>query len=346
MTHDERYARLDHPFYQAEIAPVVPPSLLDFHVHLWRRSAWRSRPSEDGSPGGRYMVVEPDYTAAHLSADAAGMFPDRTYRSVCFGVPTPAADLAGSNRDLAASAAPHLRYPLLIAGKDLQTRERLEELLSGGSYWGYKVYLPWHGDDYGSTRISDMLGPVEMAIAQERRLVVLLHVPGARRLADPEVQAGVRELATSYPEAQIVLAHCGRCYLPDEMRRAAPFLRGLENVFLDTAMVMDPTVLEIAIDAVGPSRILYATDLPVARMRGRRVYVMDHWVDLVLPGEPESAFRVQSEGIRATFMVYEIVLAIHRAGLRVGLSSDQVAGIFFGNGMRLLDRVNRSGPGR
>jgi hypothetical protein len=343
VTQDERYQRVDLPFYQAEIGPVVPRSLLDFHVHIWRRSAWRSRPSEDGSPGGRYMVVEPDYTAEHLEADAARMFPGRTFRTVCFGVPTPAADLSLSNQDLAAAAAPQLRYPLLIAGKGLHTRERLEELLSGGSYWGYKVYLPWHGDDYGSTRVSDMIGPVEMAIAQERRLVVLLHVPGARRLADPGVQAGVRELATSYPEAQIVLAHCGRCYLPDEMRQAAPFLRGLKNVSLDTAMVMDPTVIQIALEAVGPARILFATDLPVARMRGRRVYVMDHWVDVVLPGEPESAYRVQSEGIRATFMVYEIVLAIRRAAERVGLRTEELSGIFFGNGMRVLDRVRRSG---
>ena len=73
------------------------------------------------------------------------------------------------------------------------------------------------------------------------------------------------------------------------------------------------------------------------------MYAMDHWVDLVLPSEPESAYRVQAEGIRATFMVYEIVLAILRAADRLGLGAEDLAAIFFGNGMRLLDRVRR-GP--
>jgi predicted TIM-barrel fold metal-dependent hydrolase len=341
VTESERYERIDLPFYESAIRPALPPEILDFHVHLWERGHWRSRPSEDGSPGGRYMVVAPDYAVADLEADLARVFPDRPCRAVCFGMPTPAADTDRANRDLASSAAAGSRYPLLVAGKGTHAPERLEELFASGAFWGYKVYLPWHGDAYGATRVADMIGHAEMAIAERRRLVVLLHVPGAGRLADPAVQEGVRALASSWPGAQIVLAHCGRCYLPDEMRRAAPFLRDLGNVSLDTAMVMDPTVLQIALEAVGPSRILYATDLPVARMRGRRVYAMDHWVDLVLPPEPESAYRVQAEGIRATFMVYEIVLAILRAAQRLGLGAEDLAGIFFGNGMRLLERVRR-----
>jgi hypothetical protein len=288
------------------------------------------------------MVVQPDYGVEELESDFARMFPDRSCRAVCFGMPSPAADIGRTNSAILEAAAPDRRYPLLVTGRDRERPDRLEELLGTGACWGYKVFLPWHGDDYGRTRVQDMIGPAEMRLAQKRRLVVLLHVPGAGRLADPSVQAGVRELASGAPDARIVLAHCGRCYLPDEMRRAAPSLRDLPNVLLDTAMVMDPTVLEIALDAVGPSRLLYATDLPVARMRGRRVYAMDHWVDLVLPGEPESAYRVQTEAMRATFMVYEIVLAVRRAAERVGLGADELAGIYFGNAMRVLDRVDRS----
>ena len=56
-------------------------------------------------------------------------------------------------------------------------------------------------------------------------------------------------------------------------------------------MVMDPTVLRMVFDNIASSRVLFATDLPVAAMRGRRVYVMDHWVDLVLEGYPPSDCR-------------------------------------------------------
>ena len=49
-----------------------------------------------------------------------------------------------------------------------------------------------------------------------------------------------------------------------------------------------------------------------AAMRGRRVSVMDHWVDVVLPGYPKSAYRVDGE-IHATYMSLEIALALRWA---------------------------------
>ena len=70
---------------------------------------------------------------------------------------------------------------------------------------------------------------------------------------------------------------------------------------------------------------------------------MDHWVDLVLPGPEASTYRVQSEKFRATFMVYEIILAIRRAVERVGLPEAKLKAIFKDNGMHLLERVRRPG---
>ena len=102
-------------------------------------------------------------------------------------------------------------------------------------------------------------------------------------------------------------------------------------------MVMEPEVLRIAFDNIDSSRILFGTDFPVANMRGRRVYVMDHWVDVVAEGYPPSAFRIASDGIKATFMAWEIILAIKRAGEAVGLSREQIKDIFYSNGMTLIN---------
>ena len=123
------------------------------------------------------------------------------------------------------------------------------------------------------------------------------------------------------------------------MRRAIGSIRDLPNVWMDTSMVMDPLVLQIALEAIGPGRLVFGTDFCVAAMRGRRVRVMDHWVDVVLPGRPQSAFRVQSDNMRATFMAVEIAVAVRDAAERVGLSEADRHAIFFENGMALLDRV-------
>jgi uncharacterized protein len=332
-----QYESCDMPFYRQEIQPVVGTKLLDFHVHIWLKSHWKETPWDTGAAGANYMVVEQNYGYEALLADTQRMFPGIAFHAVCFGPAVPSADLKKSNDYLAQMGSQHNElFPLRITGRDMTDADELENQIQQQKFFGYKVFLNWHGDDYGDIRIADMIGPMEMKLADELGLVVLLHVPGAGRLADPRVQKGVEVLAKTYPGANIVLAHCGRCYCPDEMQKAIPSITKLENVYLDTSMVMDPTVLEIILDTIDSRRLLFATDLPVANMRGRRVYVMDHWVDVVLDGYPASSYRVAANNIRATFMAYEIILAIKRAAERVGLSEQQLRAIYFDNGMSLL----------
>jgi hypothetical protein len=232
-------------------------------------------------------------------------------------------------------------YPLVVAGAELKVpQDVLRRRIEQDHFLGYKVFLNWQGDDYGQKKVEDMLGANEMDLADRLGLVVLLHVPRAGRLADPVIQRGVQWLARGWPRARIVLAHCGRCYLPEEMAGAVGCLRGLPNVWLDTAMVMDETVLRTAFDSLGPGRVLFATDFPVAAMRGRRVRVMNHWVDIVEPGHPASAWRVPAGGIPSTFMAVEIAAAILSAARAAGLSRKETDGVFFDNGMEVLAGVN------
>jgi predicted TIM-barrel fold metal-dependent hydrolase len=327
-------------FYLDEIAPSLPPRILDFHAHIWRKSDWRAVPWKSAAPGGGYMVTEEDYTIERLLDDARRIFVGREYRAVCFGYPTPSAD---NEKDTLYAASAGVRrglYPLMIAGAPLRVpAELLRRRVEEHGFLGFKVHLPWHGDDYGATSVQDMISSNEMQVANELGLIVLLHVPRSGRLADPEIQRGVRWLSETWPSAKIVLAHCGRCYLPAEMVRALGAVRDLTNVYLDTSMVMDETVLRIVFDRIDSTRVLFATDFPVAAMRGRRVRVMDHWVDVVAGEEPPSAFRVPAEGIRATFMALEIAYAVRTAAERAGLSMDRIAGLFYANGMAVLKSV-------
>jgi uncharacterized protein len=331
---------VDPAFYQERIAPFLPPKVLDFHAHVWRKSDWHAVPWKSGARGGTYMVADEDYPVERLSEDGHRCFPDREYRAVCFGYPTPSADNEKDTKYAAHAGATHGMYPLMIVGSSLGVpADVIRQRLEAGRFLGFKVYLPWHGDDYGRTTIQEMLGPNEMDIAQDLGLVVLLHVPRTGRLADPEVQEGVRWLSGGWPGAKIVLAHCGRCYMPSEMERAIGSLRDLSNVYLDSSMVMDETVLRMVFDGIESSRVLFATDFPVAAMVGRRVRVGDHWVDVVASDAPASAFRVREEGISATYMALEIALAVVTAGRAAGLREERIRQVFFENGMSVLRSV-------
>ena len=327
-------------FYQNEVAPFLPPAVLDFHTHIWSAANMRTIPGETRGKGGVYMVTADEYPIESLLGDARQAFPGLEYRAVCFGNPGPLADNGKVTDYVAAAGRRRGIYPLMVAGAEMNvSQEILRKRIAEHNFLGYKVFLNWLGDDYGSKRVEEMLAANEMDLANEMALVVLLHVPRAGRLADLEVQRGVRWLAESWPRARIVLAHCGRCYLPAEMEKVTRFLRDLPTVFLDTAMVMDEIVLQMAFDAIGPDRVLFATDYPVAAMRGRRVRVMDHWVDIVQGDYPSSAYRVKAEGIHSTFMSVEIALAVIGAARRVGLKEKDLHAVFFDNGMKILRGV-------
>jgi len=289
------------------------------------------------------MVTDTLYPPEQLLSVGTTAFPDRNYEAVCFGVPVPSVKWEKDWAYVARAAETHAGlWPLLVAGPALGiSRERYEEVLEQGRFYGFKVFLNWFGNDYADLRVEDMFGPAELALANERRLVLMLHVPRSGRLADPEIQDGVRWLSAECPDAQIVLAHCGRCYVPTEMKAAIGCLRGLENVFMDTSMVMDPVVLQLAMNEIGPGRLLYGSDAPPGAMFGRRVSVLDHWVDVVLPGYPRSAYRVSGDDFAAGPMSWEIALAIRWAAELCGITDAERDGIFHGNGKALLDRVQR-----
>ena len=78
------------------------------------------------------MVADEDYPVERLLADGRASFPDREYRAVCFGYPTPSAN---NEKDTAyvvsAGHRPGL-YPLMIVGAPLGVpghliRRRLDE---------------------------------------------------------------------------------------------------------------------------------------------------------------------------------------------------------------------------
>ena len=329
-------------YYEQEISPLLPDKILDFHAHTWLADNWKFKPWDENKDGGKYMVTDTHYPPEQLLADGKKCFPDKKYLSVIFGYPTPAVNWQQDTEFVAEAARHHPElFPLILAGKNLQIpREKLAEEIRKHNFYGYKVFLDWLGNDYGDVRIEDMLSDNEMSLANELKLVVLLHVPRSERLADPEIQQGVTKLAKTYPDAQIVLAHCGRCYLPAEMKKAIKSIKDLPNVSMDASMVMDTTTIQIAMNTIGPERLLFATDFPVAAMKGRRVRVMDHWVDVVLDEYPDSAFRVKSNGIRATFMAVEIAAAILEAAELTGISATERRAIFYDNGMKLLKKVN------
>ena len=48
MNKDQKhYETVDIPLYRAEIEPRLPKEILDFHVHLWKLTQWKTNPYKE-----------------------------------------------------------------------------------------------------------------------------------------------------------------------------------------------------------------------------------------------------------------------------------------------------------
>jgi len=339
MDDDTYYRQVDLAAYRQELDEFLPPVVLDFHAHTWLQRHLGPIPWEAGVPGGNYMIVNTEYSREALAADGQRFFPDRRYQAVCFGYPVPSADLDACNSYCLEAGRQGWCYPLLLVARDCPPKEVLRQQILDGGFFGYKVVLPWFGDDYGDVTVEDMLSDVAMEVANELQLVIMLHLPRSLRLADPLNIASLRHLSAAYPGAQIVVAHAGRSYCASTMRAGIGPLRDLPNVYFEVSMVQEPLVIQILLDHVDAQRVFFGTDLPVAAMRGRRVCINNRWIDVVREPDQGSSFRLSSPNLPATFMVYEIARAVRDGALLAGLAPAQLAAIFYENGMAALRRV-------
>lgn len=343
-------------FFKSELKPYLPEKILDFHTHIWdaaHRYGYQAGETGFPDPAARpealradhqkYMTMISSYYAEELVFDEAAAFPGLETYAVIFGQPEPGWDMDLTNAYAAASAQKHGNlFPLRVTGTPLHTApEVLRREIEEGRFFGYKVFLDWIGDEYPPLIPEEMLLENEWQYADEKGLIVLLHVPRAGRLADPAVGESVRRICARYQGLKLVLAHCGRCYRYEEIRKALHYVADLDNVWFDCSMVMDPAVMAYILQRKDPRRMLFGTDAPYAIMRGRRVTVADHWVDLVLPGYPEAHYRVSSDNMRASYMIHEIAKAVIIGAELAGLSREEMQRIFFANGMELLRSVKR-----
>ena len=344
----------DREFYRKLIRPLLPDRILDFHAHVWKPDHWKGYDRSQTAEGlsstsvteersARYMTTEIEFSVEMLKACADEIFPGVAYHAVVFGQPTPTADTERTNAYASGSRETGDYYPLMIPIPGNRTAADLAAAVNEGGYYGFKVFLNWIGNAYIDVKVEDMVTDLEMGVADDLRLVVLLHVPGSDRLAATCVQESITRYARGYPNAKIVLAHCGRCYDQERMLRAMDFLADLDNVYMDSSMVMDHGVIKLVFDAIGPKRLLFGTDFPVAVMKGRRVQVMDHWIDVVSTGYPDADYRIASDTIQMTYMAYEIILAIRRGAQLAGISEAELRGVFAENGFNLLRSVPSAG---
>ncbi|HXK60237.1 MAG TPA: amidohydrolase family protein [Acidobacteriota bacterium] len=340
---------VDREYFQTCLDAFLPARIIDVHTHVWLSRFRRRSPGENVAR----VVSWPDRVAAEnpiedLLDTYRLMLPGRQITPVIFGMTlTPGDDLEGGNAYISESAARH-NLPGLIFADPRWSADEFESRISVGGFLGAKVYLTWANTALSGDQIEifDFLPRQQLEVLNRRGWIVILHVPRSGRLKDPVNLEQLCEIDHCYPDASVIVAHVGRAYCREDIGDAFSVLSQTRNLFFDISANTNDEVFAKLIAAVGPKRILFGSDLPITRMRMRRVCENGTYVNLVprflygdVSGDKNMREVDGEEAARLSFFLYEELDAFRRASERSGLARADIEDVFYNNAFRLLEKA-------
>ena len=338
----------DCRIYREEIEPFLPAKMIDIHTHVWL-DRYKARVAE----AVKRAVTWPSLVAAENSIEDLEetyrlMFPGKAVTPLIFSSLKRSDDWEAQNAYIADCSARRGVPSLLYAFPEWEADVLLQKILAG-HHLGIKVYLnlaPAYIPEK-EIRIFDFIPHHQLALLNEKKMILMLHIPRDGRLGDPVNLAQMLEIEDRYPDIHVIYAHIGRAYCTEDFGRAFELLAGTKRLVFDFSATTQDEAMYRVLDTFGPGRFLFGSDLPILRMRMRRVCENGRYINIVpkglygdISGDPNMREAEDGEGERLTFFMYEELRAFRRASERAGLGTGDIGRIFYGNAKAILDEVS------
>jgi glutamate-1-semialdehyde 2,1-aminomutase len=164
-------------------------------------------------------------------------------------------------------------------------------------------------------------------VANEKKLPIILHLFRKAALSDPDNLQYVNTMAKKYPNAQLVLAHCGRAFASWTLMDSIHKLQDNGNIWFDLAAVCEFGTMAACILKNAGKRVLWGSDYNVGMLPGRAISV-GSWQDW-LDGE-------DYKGTERALVATENLMAFYQAALLLNLDQTQIEDIFYNNASQLF----------
>ena len=337
------YTDVDRAFWAEHLEGWLPHRIFDAHTHI-ADPRLRLAPMTEAMRR-QYWVNEVFAPIAAPTAERCHqtVFPHRKFSCIAFGVPDLDFDIDGGNAYLEAEC-PKLGWHNLAVVRPQWTQEKVAALLDAPGVIGVKPYYALISasretrDAHLEASIFDFLPHHILEVVNACHAWVTLHVPKAARLGHPDNLREVREIRRRYPNIVLVIAHLGRCYTEPHALEALPQFADDPCLFFDTSAVLNPASHRVALQHLGPQRLLYGSDNPIFYMRGRRQYRNRTYVNRTSHPFHFNQDREPSEiEARYTLFMYEDLRAIKLACEELGITERRhIEAIFHDNTAQLI----------
>lgn len=334
MTDYDKYV------YETELKDFLPDEIIDFHTHLGRVAFDYEGKANGGSTWTRKVYDE--MTGSDLLGAYDKMFVGKKVTPLIFG---DCVHNVKQVNDYTEEEGKKFHLPTLYRTSFEMTPEELEENIKKGGFLGIKPYQTFCPSyiPANEIRIFDFLTHEHLKVMDKLGLIVMLHTPRSGRLKDAVDLAQILEIEEKYPNLKLIVAHIGRAYAKEDIGDAFEILKGTKNLKFDfTANVCDDAI-KACIEAVGPKRLLFGTDMPIAIMRMYRIVENGVYYNVVPRGLYGDLTGVEhmreTDETDVTTMMYEQIRALKRVATELHLSDNDVEDIMYGNAKRLLEET-------
>ena len=337
----------DKKIYREELACFLPDRIIDVHCHVWKDEFIKKQ--ADIKDVKRTVtwpsLVAKDNSVEDLIQTYKLMFPNKTVTPLMFS--TSSADMDKLNayvKDASAATG----FPALYFSHPAESANELEFKIREGHFVGVKSYLDF-APKYipeAEIRIFDFFPKHQLKKLNEMGAIMMLHIPRPLRFKDPVNIAQIRETAKEFPKIKLIIAHIGRAYIPSDLGNAFNELSDCKNIMFDFCANTCEFAMTELIKSVGAGRVMFGSDLPILRMRTKRIEEKGTYINLVPPklyGDTslDSHLREVSEdeAKKITFFMYEEILAFKKAAIKTGLTKEDICDVFYNNANNLIQKA-------
>ena len=328
----------DKQVYQNEIENFLPDKIIDAHMHVYLKEFARETERSKALVSWTEKVAQ-DCSIEDLEQTYRDMFPGKQVTPVIMGNPT--SDLVKTNSYIT-NLIHNGHYNAYYCTSFDTPLDEIRHAIVNLGYCGIKPYLsnaPAYipGDE---VRIFDFLPQEHLQLMNELKGTVMLHIPRSVRLKDPVNLMQILEIEHNYPDLQLIVAHVGRAYAPEDIGNAFELLKETKNLVFDFCANTQYKAMEECLKAVGPQRLLFGTDLPVLKMRMRRVTESGVYYNIVpkgLYGDVSGDYHMrETETEQLTCFAYEEIRAFKKAAQACQLSKKDIEDVFYNNALRIF----------